>query len=742
MTRSPEVAETEQTLSRRSSVDPVTFEIVKNKLVRVVEEGITALQNCSGTAITSEMQDLLVALYRPNGELVVSGLGFLHHITAAMKAVRYVAEHFADNPGINENDVWFHNDQYVGAFHPPDVYVISPIHWEGELRGFVATFVHVTDIGATSPGGFCPTARSGYDEGFMSRGIKIVDGGTIRRDVWETILNHSRDPGMLALDLKSQMAANHTAKERMRQLYAEYGADVVDSVGQDLVDQSEELLRARLRKLPDGTWTARTYYDLPADIRRMVLTVRKEGDNLTFDCTGTDGPSVYAINCARHAAFGAIVAPIFPMLAWDLFWNEGILRPLSFDAPDGTLVTAEKPSPMSLATIGPVQAMNTLAASVAAKILGASEEYRLRAMGTWAGAYLHFHYAGLNQDGEYVVAATTESVALAGGARAFRDGVTTGGDVPNVVLRQANVETHEGEFPLRTMYRRLVPDSGGPGKFRGGVTQEMALTPWGSPNGEMEIVFMPGRGTLAPVSQGIFGGYPGCTTAISIFRKGNVDEAPFGREETRGESEEILDMGDVHLADNDIFYARWTGGGGYGDPLDRDPELVLKDVLQGFVTNRPANDIYGVVIDRDRGVVDADGTEQQRLAIRTQRLGRPPMVDTHKRHSIAASGRPLGEYLHVILGSDGLESVQCTWCGQSLGVGNATWKSHAATRTSPPSISGPQRPETGPFSLREYFCPGCATLLDVELVYKDDPPIFDEIVNWPEPALGEENDGR
>ena len=237
-------------------MDPVTFELIRHKLLRVTDETIIALENVSGSPITNEGHDMMASLYLPNGDLMVGGVGFLHHLTSAAQAVKHVIASFSEDPGINEDDVYFFNDSYTAALHPPDVYMISPIHFEGELTGFVANFVHVTDIGAVDPGGFSPNAVDNYQEGFQTKGLKIVEGGKLRKDVVETFLNMVRDPGMTQLDMKSQLAANHVAKQRMKRIYGDYGVETVHGVADELIKQSERLVRERLRELPDGTWRA------------------------------------------------------------------------------------------------------------------------------------------------------------------------------------------------------------------------------------------------------------------------------------------------------------------------------------------------------------------------------------------------------------------------------------------------------------------------------------------------------
>src|SRR4051812_49244673 len=283
------MASTSETVSTAgaTAVDPVTFEIIRHKLVQVTDETIIALENVSGSPITNEGHDMMASLYLPDGGLMVGGVGFLHHLTSAAQAVKHIIANFGDDPGIDEDDVYFFNDSYTAALHPPDVYMISPIHFEGELTGFVANFVHVTDIGAVDPGGFSPNATDNFQEGFQTKGLKIVERGRLRKDVVETFLNMVRDPGMTQLDLKSQLAANHVAKTRMQRIYADYGVGTVRAVSDSLIEQSERLVRERLGELPDGEWHVREYIDLPDATCRVELKVTKERDTLTYDFTGT-----------------------------------------------------------------------------------------------------------------------------------------------------------------------------------------------------------------------------------------------------------------------------------------------------------------------------------------------------------------------------------------------------------------------------------------------------------------------
>jgi N-methylhydantoinase B len=704
-----------------TKVDPVTFEIIRHKLYSVMGEAIIALENVSGSPITNEGHDLMASLYKADGGLMVGGVGFLHHLTSAAQAVKHILATYSEDPGIGEDDVYFLNDSYTAALHPPDVYLISPIHFEGRLTGFAANFVHVTDIGAIDPGGFSPSARDNYQEGFQSKGLKLVEGGRMRRDVLDTFLNMVRDPGMTQLDLKSQLAANHVAKQRMRELYADYGVDVVEAVSEALIEQSEQLVRSRLAELPDGEWRVREYIDMPGANAKVELTAVKQGDTLTYDFTGSSPQTELGVNCSYWATWGGLFAPIFPLLAWDVTWNEGVTRPIRLIAPEGTIVNCIRPAPISIATVGTIQIVNNLSTLVLSKLFGASERHAHRATAVWHGSHAHVETHGFTAEGEFFVAPLTDTFCGAAGARSFADGVDMGGEIPNIVSRWANAESQELNTPIRYLFRRAVPDSGGPGKYRGGVCHEYAFTPNGAD--EVGLVLF-GKGTRAPMSLGIFGGYPGCNVGYTTFRQANLDELPDRLEALHGSEQFDQFWGMLDLHEGDVQYVRFMGGGGYGDPLDRDPELVLRDVRAGLVTEGPASEIHGVVI--GSGAVDADATRSRRRELRGDRLGRT-FDGADERADVPRTGKRLSEYLQRTAD----EATQCTWCGAEVAPAGADWKDHALLRRLPVERTGPNRTAAGEFVLIESCCSGCATLLDAELAAGDEPPLHDRVRSWP-----------
>jgi N-methylhydantoinase B len=599
-------------------MDPVTFSIIRHRLFRVVEEAVITLKHVSGSAITNEGHDLMVSLYQADGSLLMGGVGFLHHLTSAAEACKAIIRRF---PGrIGEGDLFLLNDPYTAALHTSDIYLIAPIHHESKLVAWSACFVHVSDIGAMNPGGFAPEAQDIFTEGFSSPGIKIIDRGELKQDVWDTILNMVRSPEMVALDLRSMIACNNVARERMLALIEKYGFGTVDAACNALIDQSETKLRERLRELPDGHWQSRQYFEVKGEIYKVLLTMTKEADSLTFDFTGSSSQSKYSVNCSKWASLGGLFAPLFPLLCYDIVWNEGAIRPIAMIAPEGTIVNCTRPAPVSVATVGAIQSVNNAACSAIGKMLAASEKYADEATAVWHANHFAVFMFGNNQRGRLAIGILTETFAGAGGARTFADGVDIGGEIPNPISRMANVETIEAQFPIRYLFRRKLIDSGGAGRFRGGLGGEMAIVAHDAPDGGIHYV-VSGKGTRFPQSDGLCGGYPGAVNDyVWVHAPQEMDNLdPFAQTlNTIPGEREPISWGVFPLMGNDALYIRWNGGGGVGDPLDRLPEQVAADVIARQISPNAANEVYGLV-QRD-GVVDERATEKNRAELRRARL--------------------------------------------------------------------------------------------------------------------------
>ncbi|MBL8582942.1 MAG: hydantoinase B/oxoprolinase family protein [Rhizobiaceae bacterium] len=586
-------------------MDPMTFSIIRHRLFRIVDEAVITLKHVSGSAITNEGHDLMVSLYRADGSLLMGGVGFLHHLTSAAEACKSIIRRFAGR--IREGDVFLLNDPYTAALHTSDIYLVAPIHFDGRLVAWSACFVHVYDIGAMNPGGFSPQSTDIYTEGFSSPGIKIVDQGEIVQDVIDTMLNMVRSPEMVMLDLRSMIACNNVARERMQALIAKYGAETVDAAGSELIRQSEMLLRARLQELPDGQWQSRQYLDVNGETATVRLTMTKSGDRLVFDFTGSSEQSRHAINCTKWASLGGLFAPLFPLLCYDITWNEGVIRPVEMIAPEGSIVNCTRPAPVSVATVAAIQSVNNAACATIGKMLAASDRYREQATSVWHANHFAIFKFGRNQKGGFSIGILTETFAGAGGARSFGDGVDIGGEIPNPISRMANVETVEGSFPIRYLFRRRMKDSGGPGRWRGGTGGELAVVPHKAPDGGIHYVIS-GKGARHPMSDGLAGGFPGAPNRYAWAKA----------QDAQPDAGEPVSWGVFPLMGEDALYVRWNGGGGFGDPLEREPGRVADDVTRGVVSTEAAEAIYGVALGAD-GTADVAATEALRAGRTRQR---------------------------------------------------------------------------------------------------------------------------
>lgn len=604
-------------------MNPMTFSIIRHRLFRIVDEAVITLKNVSGSAITNEGHDLMVSLYRADGTLLMGGVGFLHHLTSAAEACKSIIRRFEGR--INEGDIFLLNDPYTAALHTSDIYLVSPIHADGKLVAWSACFVHVYDIGAMNPGGFSPESPDIFTEGFSSPGIKIVDRGQMAMDVIDTLLNMVRSPEMVMLDLRSMVACNNVAKDRMLALIAKYGESTVDEACVELIRQSEESFRKRLTELPDGTWRTRQYLDVNGETATVHLTMTKKNDSLIFDFTGSSPQSRYALNCTKWASLGGLFAPLFPLLCYDITWNEGVIKPVTMIAPEGSIVNCRRPAPVSVATVGAIQSVNNAACATVGKMLAASERYREESTAVWHANHFALFKFGKNQHGTESIGILTETFAGAGGARSFADGVDIGGEMPNPISRMANVETVEAMFPVRYLFRRRMKDSGGAGKWRGGTGGELALVPHKAPDGGIHYV-LSGKGAKHPMSDGLAGGLPGAPNAY-IWAEMGPDSATHAQRPLHALSlaeipgtHKRISWGVFPLLNRDALYVRWNGGGGYGDPLDRDSSRVEGDVRSNVVSVAAAKTLYGVVLDPVTLDVDAKATAALRAEVRHIRI--------------------------------------------------------------------------------------------------------------------------
>lgn len=594
------------------SIDPITFEILSHRLHEITKEMGTTLERVGGTVNTTQLRDYMAAVYTAEGDILSAGDSMGWHVACAGFAVKHIIKTF---PGaINPDDVFMLNDPYVAAIHQSDVYIVSPIHEGERLVGWSATFVHVMDIGALSPGGNSPGATEIFHEGLRIPGIKLVDRGELRQDVFNTITNMTRQPTMVGLDLKCEMAANNVAKARLRELCQRYGIDVVEAASRQLIRQSEDVLRRRIAEIPDGSWSA------TAEIQgkqtwRVCLTLKKEGDRLFYDFAGTDPQADVGINVPFHATFGACYESVVSYLGYDIPKNQGMFPLIEVTAPPGCVVNVRYPGPVSLSTTSGGAIAKYLAFSVMAQCLSTSEKWRKEAMAQTLSGRMARH-AGVSQHGNYYVSTLLEVGGI--GATSYKDGVNSGRGTTTC----HNIEWVERNFPLLYLFRRHAQDSGGAGKFRGGMGVEVAMVIHRAPEKKIRVIAL-GVAGFKNSGRGLFGGYPGAPSLLVHHQNTRVrnlleTHVPPTDASAWGGTWEVMPYADFSLQDEGVLYLRTACGGGYGDPLERQPAMVAQDLRDGHVSPLVAETVYGVVM-TSAGLVDEAATTAKRAELRAER---------------------------------------------------------------------------------------------------------------------------
>ena len=421
------------------------------------------------------------------------------------------------------------NDPWVGGgVHQNDVSLFAPLFHEGELFAWTGAVAHQVDLGGVSPGSWSVAATDVFWESVPTPPVKIVENGSIRKDVEDVYLRRSRVPKLVALDLRAKIGANNVAHERLRTLIARYGADTVKAVMRRTMNDAESRLRAKLREIPDGTWSAVAHQDSARagddGIYKIVLNLTKIDDRLIFDFTGTDEQVDGLINCTYAGLRAGILPIVLPTLCGDIPWAPGgIYRCIEVISEPGTINNCTFPAGIGKASVASAWATQNAVTECIAGMLDTHPEHRKRLMSVCCGTWDFALLAGVDQRGSGFVTMICDSMAGGLGARVDSDGVDTGGLACIPMGRVADVEMNEFAFPMLYLWRREEADSGGPGRFRGGVGASSAFIPHDSPIGGVHLV-VSAPGKALPLAAGVSGGMPAGTQFDVLIRNANVSE--------------------------------------------------------------------------------------------------------------------------------------------------------------------------------------------------------------------------
>ena len=498
-----------------------------------------------------------------------------------------------------------------------------------------------------------------------------------------------------------------------------------------VIASSEARMRARLKELPDGEFHAADFLEHDGHsnvLYKLDCRIAKRGDALILDYGGSTGQSPGFINCTRPGLMGAVCGSVLPTFAFDMPWNQGALTPFTVVAPDGLICTAKFPAPVGSATVETVWVTANATMLALNKILAAAPRYRHRAQGLHAGAMATFNLGGTNQFGEPFGLHLMDPIAAGGAAWPDKDGVDGGGPITSPVSCIADVEKNEQVVPLFYFHRRLARDTGGAGKFRGGMSAEVSLTLGGI--GEAHALVMT-HGVEVPNGHGLAGGWPGATIRQTWGRDGAADGRLTGGDFTVFPPKPGL----MQMTNRDVFAVSWQGGGGYGDPLERAPEAVMQDVTAGAVSVEAADKVYGVVCGEG---LDLAATEQRRDAMRLERVGGSLARDAEKMFQ-GAPAMALSESLFLAEDRRGWHVI--SKAGYILCTGSTRWRKGAVAKT------WTELPDEFMIRLHDdlaattYYCPASGTLLAVDVHRRDETPLDDVVLDLdvivPSPLEGE-----
>lgn len=575
-------------------IDPITLEIVGNLLLSVAEEmGVTLVKTAYSTNI-KERKDCSTALFDAKGRMIAQAEYVPMHLGSMLGVVGEVLKKFPVQ-SLRPGDMFVTNDPYAGGgTHLPDITMVSPVFLGDRLVAFVANIAHHSDIGGMVPGSVSAHSDNIYQEGLRIPLGRICRAGELVQETYDYIILNTRTPVERSGDLDAQIASNIAGAKRMAEVVRKYGPDYFAECTDALLDYAEQLMRAGIRTLPEGTYTFEDYLDdagansdTPIPIQAAITI---EDGTAKVDFTGTSPQVPGPLNMTYSGLLTTAFYCFKAVAGQSIFANHGIYRALQVTAPEGTIVNCKLPVPVG-------QRIDT-AQRVVDVILGALAQVAPdRVLAACNSVVTSAIFSGTNpKTGNYFV--YLETIAGGAGAHSRGDGLS-GVQVHMTNTSNLPVEALEREYPVLVERYQLRTDSGGAGRFRGGlgIQRDFRILSDG-----MSYTGLGDRHKFAP--WGLEGGKSGSPGSFWVSLNG-------GEPERLGSK-----ISGISLNKEDLVRVCSPGSGGYGNPYDRPAESVLKDVREGKVSRQAAEDDYGVVL-----VSDSTGLRIDEQATAERRAG-------------------------------------------------------------------------------------------------------------------------
>jgi N-methylhydantoinase B len=573
-------------MSATAGVDHVTLTVIENYLTSTCRDMGVTMMTTAYSPIFNESLDFSCVIFDARGRMLAQA----EFCPSQIGTIKFTVEWTIAELGLDafeEGDVVIHNDPYRGSGHVPEHMLLRPVFDPSsdpehpELIAFVANVAHMSEVGAKTPGGLSGDATEIFQEGLLIPPVKIKRRGEDVQDIWNLILSNHRTPRVTYGDFRAMMGSLELAQRRVHKLVADHGRDVFVAAGEQLIAIAERRMRAELEQIPDGEYVFDDAIEddgIGTEAFPIHLALTVAGGEVIADFTGSapqaTGPvnAIYAVTAsAIYNAFLHLTDPTIPR-------NEGCYRPFTIIAPRGTIVNCEFPAPVAggnTETSPRITDMvfGALAAAIPDRIAaacgGTSSPFLFGGRDPRTGGlYAHFHFEGVGWGGRL-------------GADGNNMVVTINGN-----CRNTPVEVFETRYPaFRIDSYRLTADSGGPGRFRGGLGGERVFTVTVP---EVTVGALLNRMRTEP--WGILGGGPGAVGGLWVRRQGSERWQTFV--EAFGTKSPSKFSG-VTLHDGDQVKIVMPGGGGYGDPLERDPLMIERDLHEGFITPQGAAEHYG-----------------------------------------------------------------------------------------------------------------------------------------------------
>ncbi|TFD75263.1 acetone carboxylase subunit alpha [Cryobacterium sp. Sr8] len=622
-------------------VDPLEIDRIRKRLAGALDEAFEMCESM-GAAPGAKWADLSCAVYTAEGDVTyLSNRGVIAFSAVLHHPIRYIMKNWKDEPtvGINEGDGFFHNDSRFGMVHNTDQSMLVPVIRGGIIIAWVGATIHEGENGACEPGGMPSGSESPFDDGLRASPIKIVERGHLRRDLLTFLQHSTRDPKLMLADIKVKMGAVRRIMDTVDRLIDEVGQETFVASLRVTVEDVETEVRRRIGELPDGTVTFNQFVDstLKENILiKFACKITIKGERMIVDLTGT-GPEILnrAINSPLASTKSFMAQAILSYWWPDLPRSTGALSPIEVITEEHSWADAGYDAPVGQSLQASFRGFSALQTAFAKMQFSSPQKYS-NVVAPWFNQINDFLWGGTTQNGEQVGNLCADLNGMGGGAKAFRDGEDAVAPLFCAMADIGEQEVMEEEVPfLQLVSKRLVRDNQGFGKFRGGMGYEMIVASRGTPSWGFMTVTSGSKFSSVP---GMFGGY-GCPVyplaivkGINIYDIIQKDPTQFDLSIERVMNEQPFEGGDYQSAhmglqfdvakEGELYMIAQGAGGGYGDVLERDPELVVTDLELDRISAQVATGIYGIVWEPETYVVHEQATIELRAQIRRDRIAR------------------------------------------------------------------------------------------------------------------------